>query len=410
MANIQISIIDPSGEKKIKVGLPDNVEIQRLINALVPKVDLPQYDRNGQYLNYSLIRNNQDKTKLEPEQTLAEANIQENDEFRLLVEEPSQIILPYNSLQENQRLQEKELILSTHKDNLKIDISKEKPEIDGSRVGRKFFAERSFPKLPPSKIIQKNFGGKIDISDLHELLLNLQEQSDSDSVDAQVVFRSILGIVGEPQIQTFLQIQEENSFGIGGGEASSGYRQQKDDFKEKFRDAAYYRYYDRQSPKEDTPGNYQEHFHGTRHIFISFSPEDKHWLELFQTHLRPLEHYHDIQIVSRKNIHAGEKIYPTIFQFIQNAHVSVCLVSKHFLASELIQKNEVPRMLKQRDSGMSLVPVLIGPCGYKFVPWLNEIQLFPRGDIPLSKRTEDERDEEIVIIVEEIKDTFSPFR
>ncbi len=87
MASARVSIMDPSGSKKTLVEVPNNVETQRLIKALVPRMNLPQMGQNGQPINYRLCYTRGGKeTELLPEQTLTDAEVKNDDVLRLYAE------------------------------------------------------------------------------------------------------------------------------------------------------------------------------------------------------------------------------------------------------------------------------------------------------------------------------------
>lgn len=84
MAQVRVSILDPSSTKKTQVEVPDGVPSQRLVNALVTRMGLPVNDQAGRPMTYRLgySRNGVDSEVL-PEQTLGQAGIQNDDTLRL---------------------------------------------------------------------------------------------------------------------------------------------------------------------------------------------------------------------------------------------------------------------------------------------------------------------------------------
>jgi hypothetical protein len=87
MATVRVAILDPSGSKKTTVEVPNDVETQRLVKALVSRMNLPQMGNNGRPVSYHLayIRENAE-TELQPEQTLSQAGVQDDDVLRLYAE------------------------------------------------------------------------------------------------------------------------------------------------------------------------------------------------------------------------------------------------------------------------------------------------------------------------------------
>ncbi len=84
MATVRVAILDPSGAKKTRAEVPDNVETQRLVKALVDRMGLPQIGQNGRPISYRLTytRDGQE-TELSPNETLADASIRDDDVLRL---------------------------------------------------------------------------------------------------------------------------------------------------------------------------------------------------------------------------------------------------------------------------------------------------------------------------------------
>ncbi len=56
MANVKISIFDPQRTKKTLLSVPDNIEMGRLVPAIVKKLQLPTSDESGNIIYYRLQR------------------------------------------------------------------------------------------------------------------------------------------------------------------------------------------------------------------------------------------------------------------------------------------------------------------------------------------------------------------
>jgi WXG100 protein secretion system (Wss), protein YukD len=84
MAQTRVVIMDPSGGKKTTVEVPNNVPAQRLTQALVTRMGLPAVDQAGRPISYRIGRTgNGEDSELNPDQTLAEAGVRDNDVLRL---------------------------------------------------------------------------------------------------------------------------------------------------------------------------------------------------------------------------------------------------------------------------------------------------------------------------------------
>ena len=83
MAQVRVTILDPSGRKKTTVEVPDNVPAQRLAQALVTRMGLPAVDAAGRPISYRIshTRNGED-VEINLDQTFADVGIQDNDLLR----------------------------------------------------------------------------------------------------------------------------------------------------------------------------------------------------------------------------------------------------------------------------------------------------------------------------------------
>jgi tetratricopeptide (TPR) repeat protein len=128
-------------------------------------------------------------------------------------------------------------------------------------------------------------------------------------------------------------------------------------------------------------------------VFISYSHSDESWKDLLRPHLQVLEQVGRITIWDDRRIDAGAEWFGEIKQVMDQAAVTVCLISADYLASDFCVKEEIPYLLERRQrDGMILIPVLLRPCTWKAVPWLKEIQMLPRDGKSVSKDFKDDWD------------------
>ena len=82
MGMVTVEILDVSGNRSRKAELPDDVSVNRIIVLLVEKMNLPLNSPDGQIMSYKLHHRRTGQQLLD-NQTLAEANVINDDELRL---------------------------------------------------------------------------------------------------------------------------------------------------------------------------------------------------------------------------------------------------------------------------------------------------------------------------------------
>lgn len=82
MAQLNVTIVDATGNKEQKVGLPDDVKCGIIMVKLVEKIKLPSTGPDGNPISYKFIHKSTGRQLLEL-QTLSEAGVKEGDVLRL---------------------------------------------------------------------------------------------------------------------------------------------------------------------------------------------------------------------------------------------------------------------------------------------------------------------------------------
>ena len=139
-------------------------------------------------------------------------------------------------------------------------------------------------------------------------------------------------------------------------------------------------------------------------IFVSYSHKDKKWLDLLQTHLKPLIRSKDgaISLWDDTSIQPGAKWRDAISQALAEAQVAVLLVSPEFLASDFIATTELPQLLQSAEKqGLTIIWVPVRPSAYRLSP-IGEYQAAYSPATPLSGLSPKKRDAAMVEIAEKI--------
>jgi internalin A len=100
-------------------------------------------------------------------------------------------------------------------------------------------------------------------------------------------------------------------------------------------------------------------------VFISYSRQDKRFLDDLLKHLKPHLRMGAITAWSDRQIRSGSKWFDEIEAALARTSVAVLLVSPDFLASDFIHQHELGPLLKEADAGgVKIRWVLIHDCAY----------------------------------------------
>ena len=143
-------------------------------------------------------------------------------------------------------------------------------------------------------------------------------------------------------------------------------------------------------------------------LFISYSHNDRSWLDLLRPHLRPLERQGSIEIWDDTQIQAGMKWRDQINAAITRARVAVLLVSPHFLASDFIILNELPPLLDSAErDGLTVLPVIVSPCRFTKTPSISRYQAVNDPSSTLQELSDAERNRRLVELTDRIEQCLS---
>lgn len=129
-------------------------------------------------------------------------------------------------------------------------------------------------------------------------------------------------------------------------------------------------------------------------VFISYAHTDHEWLEKLQKHLKPLERQGAIDVWVDTRIQTSEKWSDEIRAALASSKVAVLLVSADYLASEFINEEELPTLLKAAEArdGVRVMPVILSPCRFLETPSLAQFQAVNPPSKPIKGMSEVEQD------------------
>jgi predicted ATPase len=132
-------------------------------------------------------------------------------------------------------------------------------------------------------------------------------------------------------------------------------------------------------------------------IFVSYSREDGRWLDPGSPHglipwlARSLRRDHVETWYDRAGLAAGDEFQPRIEEEIDRADIAILLVSQAFLASEFIERVELPRIAARAAQGRLIaIPILVEPCTWQEVEFVRSRQMLPGKPTPLIDYTKDD--------------------
>lgn len=128
-------------------------------------------------------------------------------------------------------------------------------------------------------------------------------------------------------------------------------------------------------------------------VFVSYSHKDVEWKNLLESHLRVLEQYFHMETWDDTQVPIGKDFKDEIIKAVESADAAILLISADFLSSGFIKHEEIPRIFE--DKARDVVPIIIRPCAWNLVKWLNQIQVHLADGKALSEWTQGKQLSEI---------------
>lgn len=140
-------------------------------------------------------------------------------------------------------------------------------------------------------------------------------------------------------------------------------------------------------------------------VFISYSHEDRSYLDRLQVFLRPLEREGLVERWDDTRIKTGARWREEIKTALAQAKVAVLLISADFLASDFIAKEELPHLLAaEQGRGLVVMPIIVGACRFTRTPSLAQFQAANDPNHPMDSLSKSEQDEIWDRLVSDIED------
>ena len=107
-------------------------------------------------------------------------------------------------------------------------------------------------------------------------------------------------------------------------------------------------------------------------VFVSYGHGDMtptDWLGKLRLYFAPMRRSGSVDIWDDGRIFPGADWRAEIEAALAGARAAILLVGPHFLASEFIDTEELPRLLRQkRSAGLQIYPLIVGYCSYASSP------------------------------------------
>lgn len=145
-----------------------------------------------------------------------------------------------------------------------------------------------------------------------------------------------------------------------------------------------------------------------KHIFISYSHQDKEWLKKVTTNLKVLQIHNlsdKFEVWDDTKIKSGDRWKVEIKDALAKSGIAILIVSTDFLASDFIKSEELPDILKNaQEQGTKILPLIIRPCLFTSIPSLSVFQAINDPNVPLTSCSQTEQEEILVELAKTVND------
>ncbi len=149
-------------------------------------------------------------------------------------------------------------------------------------------------------------------------------------------------------------------------------------------------------------------------VFMSYSHEDKIWLDRLLVHLKPYEQFgwtnkdgskQKLEIWDDTAIQPGQNWRNEIINALNTAKVAVLFISPDFFTSQFIESKELPSLLaSSNEHGLIVLPIIIKPTTFRS-SWIAQYKFFNNPSYSLSEMPKSRQEETFANLSEAIIST-----
>lgn len=142
-------------------------------------------------------------------------------------------------------------------------------------------------------------------------------------------------------------------------------------------------------------------------IFISYSHDDKKWLEMIKKHLKVLKFDNlDFELWEDSKIKTGDNWKEEIDKALYESGIAILIISTSFLASDFIINDELPVLLNNAEKrGTKILPLIAGKSRFLKNEKLNKFQSVNSPQRPLNSLNESQIDEVLLKLTDDVEET-----
>lgn len=136
-------------------------------------------------------------------------------------------------------------------------------------------------------------------------------------------------------------------------------------------------------------------------LLVSYSQRDQLWQGRLAQHLHRVIDPQQI-LYQDDQTHFIEQ-YDALSAALTSIKLAVLLVSTHFLSSDGIQTEQLPKLLALQANGqLPLYPIILKPCTWQLLDWLHQQAIHPAPDRELSSGSPSQIESDLAQMTQEI--------